>query len=777
MAIRDFTIKSVALAAVCFCCSLTSNAQSVTGRVTDEHGAALEYVNVVLLSSTDSAFVAGAVSGEDGGFDIPVADDTHYILRLSLVGYDLQYVADVSAGNAGAIALTSSAVTLDEVTIKAQHPVVALKGNALVTSVAGTSLEHAGSANDVLPYVPMVLGRNGDFTVFGKGSPVIYVNNRKLQDLSELNQINSADIKNIELITNPGPKYDASVKSVIRIITKRPQGDGFSGTLRTQDGWHYDYLGTRNYADLKYRTGGLEAFLNLSYCNTCDEDNTINDCETRAASVITQHIDASGSTRYNNVWGKGGLSYMFNEHHSVGASYSNSMGKNLSRYTAISDITIDGEATDHAEETDREKENAYPSHYANVYYDGEIGKLGIDLNVDYMWTKSRTNATYDETSNSDGHTDFNTQNNSRKRLFAEKLVLSYPVWKGELEIGDEFTTSRIKSLYNTDFTLLNNSDSRTDERNIAGFAQLSQQFGAFEAAVGLRYEHVKYRYYDGGVLDTDQSRTYSNLFPSASLSYSTDDFQLGLSYSDKTQRPSYDDLDGNVEYVNRYTLMGGNPALQPETVHTLELTGVWQFLFAQLTYTHCKNPIFTDATNYDEASEVKIISYKNYSGIDKLNAFVGAELEIGIWQPKVNVGIAKQWLTVEYGEGTKTLNHPFVFLQMQNAIHIPGDIWLNADITWRSKGNYENVRVHHTTSLNAKIYKAFCNNHFSAWFEANDILNQTGQNNDFYCRDVTVNQRDYSNGRQFLLTLSYNFNTTNSRYRGQGAGNEERARF
>ena len=108
----------------------------------------------------------------------------------------------------------------------------------------------------------MVLGREGNFEVFGKGTPFIYINGRKVQDLAELSHINSSDIKNVEVITNPGAKYDASVKSVIRIRTKRPQGDGWSGTLRTQNGFQH-YFGTREQAKLKYRTGGLELFGNI----------------------------------------------------------------------------------------------------------------------------------------------------------------------------------------------------------------------------------------------------------------------------------------------------------------------------------------------------------------------------------------------------------------------------------------------------------------------------------------------------------------------------------
>ncbi len=154
--------------------------------------------------------------------------------------------------------------TLGEVVVKANPRVTSLKGDALLTRVAGTQLEHAGTANDVLTQVPMVLGADGNFEVFGKGTPAIYVNGRLIQDTSELAQISSANIRNVEVMTNPGAKYSASVKAVINITLKVPQGDGLSGLVRAQ-GAVQKYGRTTEQLNLKYRTGGLEVFGNFGY--------------------------------------------------------------------------------------------------------------------------------------------------------------------------------------------------------------------------------------------------------------------------------------------------------------------------------------------------------------------------------------------------------------------------------------------------------------------------------------------------------------------------------
>lgn len=150
---------------------------------------------------------------------------------------------------------------------------------------------------------------------------------------------------------------------------------------------------------------------------------------------------------------------------------------------------------------------------------------------------------------------------------------------------------------------------------------------------------------------------------------------------------------------------------------------------------------------------------------------------MGIWQPKVNAGIIKQWLAIDYSGGRINLDKPLGLIQWQNAIHLPGDIWLNVDMQWMSAGNGENVYMESTAYLNCKLYKAFFNNRFSITFEANDILNTNNRNFTFYNKDVTIHKVNNNINRSFMLTLQYTFNTTRDRYRGQGAGHNEINRF
>ena len=106
------------------------------------------------------------------------------------------------------------AALLGEVVVQGQRPAHKLGREGLITSVDGTILSRLGTAEDVLRNVPGVRSKDDGLEVFGKGKPLIYINNRLMRDASELNELKSQDIISVEVITNPGAKYDASVQSV-----------------------------------------------------------------------------------------------------------------------------------------------------------------------------------------------------------------------------------------------------------------------------------------------------------------------------------------------------------------------------------------------------------------------------------------------------------------------------------------------------------------------------------------------------------------------------------
>ena len=202
-----------------FLTAVSVEAQQLKGRVADAQGQPVVFANVVLLRA-DSSFVSGNVSDEAGNFSLDLAGNPA-LLKVSYIGYQDLFISLAGETDLGTIQLREEATALGEVVVRGTIPITRLKGDALVTSVENSVLAEVGSANDVLAKVPGVLKKGKDFEVFGKGTPLIYINGRKVRDLQELEQLNSDEIRNVEVIRNPGARYDATVTAVIRIRTIR----------------------------------------------------------------------------------------------------------------------------------------------------------------------------------------------------------------------------------------------------------------------------------------------------------------------------------------------------------------------------------------------------------------------------------------------------------------------------------------------------------------------------------------------------------------------------
>lgn len=759
-----------------FVASTAVYGRQITGKVVGENDSPLDFVNVVLYR--DSTYITGTVTDQAGMFSIPADAAGNLSARISFVGYETSLLPVPASGELGTIRLTPYTTELGEVVVRATRPSTTMKGNALVTGVEGSPLALAGTANDVLVRVPMVVSNDGKLEVFGKGAPEIYINGRKVNDLQELSRLNSNDIKNVSVITNPGASYAANVKSVIIIRTKPPKGDGFSGTFRSDNGFQH-YFRTGNSLDLKYRTRGLELFANYGWWYGNNRNDRLNDMTTAApAGTYNQSIRTIWKQSYNDMTGKIGFSFMLNDKHSFGAYYQNSWNRHHTSGTIPSEVRLNGALLDRYNSDVNNSSTSVPRHEINLYYNGTVGKFSIDFNADYLWNKNRESAFSDELSSTGDNRNVITESTNRNRMFAEKLVVSHPLWQGQFRVGEEYTDTRTTNLFMANIPDVPDADNRVDESNIAAFAEFARSFGRFNIGLGVRYEHVKFDYYELGEHRDGQSKTYNNLFPSLNIATQAGKVRMGLNYSGKTVRPGYGQLDGAVNYINRLTYETGNPYLKPTKMQTVEYTAQWRQFFAQVSYTYLKDGVYHITEPYGADGEATIIRTANLDRRHYIQAFVGGQFKLGVWSPRVNAGMMKQWLTLPVDGKPMKMNSPGFMFQWQNAIHLPFDIWLNVDAQLMTHMWENNMKLSNTPwYVNAKIYKGFHNNAFSVTLEAKDLFNSSQNEGALYNDAVQILQKSFSPGRSVMLTLQYSFNTTRDRYRGTGAGNTEKSRF
>ena len=664
---------------------------------------------------------------------------------------------------------------LGEVVVKAHLPQYKKTHEGLLTNVAGTVLSKMGTAEDVLKHVPSIVKKKDGYEVVGKGTPIIYINGRKMQDISELDNIKSSDIKSVEVIQNPGAAYDASVNAVIKIKTIKKKGEGFGFDTRSVY-WYNKHDNTIQQINMNYRHNGLNLFATYKFSDATWMQ--------KATYEQTVHVDTLWQQHNNNeVTGRieshrliSGFSYDFNANHSIGARYTlTSPGYSRSKDFFDSQVTADGKFYDYIKTDGLTVDKDNPSHQLNAYYNGTLGKTTIDLNTDLYFSTNRAYAYSDEQSQEHDSRNINSKNRVSNKMVATKLVITSPLLGGNLSYGAEYINTHRNDDYEVNRTdLLANSYSKLEEQTASPFIQYARLTPIGNITAGLRYEYVRFKYYDAGIYQPEQSRSFRNLFPTISYGAKIGKVMAQLSYSVKTSRPSYSQLSNNVSYMNRFTRQTGNPYLDNETNHRVELSGVWKFIQFMVNYKDSRNAIIYWAEQIPGNEAITMISRKNVKSLKSMTAYISAAPKIGIWAPQINLGMQKPWFTLHTDVASYRLNRPIFMGNFNNAFSLPCGITLSVDYRYQSKGNTMNVylaKEQHV--LDVSISKSFLKDALTLEIKGNDLLYKCWDADLLYNQKMELLQVSKRGTRDLQLTLRYKFNTTRSKYKGTGAGNAE----
>lgn len=600
-----------------------------------------------------------------------------------------------------------------------------------------------------------------------------------MQDISELDNIKSADIKSVEVIQNPGATYDASVNAVIKIKTIKKKGEGFSFDTRSVY-WYNKHDNTTQQVNMNYRHDGLNLFATYKFFDGTSIQDATYDQTVHVDTLWQQHNNNEGTGRTESHRFIGGFSYDFNANHSIGARYTlNSQGYSGYKSFFDSQMTADGKFYDYIKTDERDIDRNDPSHQLNAYYNGTLGKTTIDFNADLYFNTSRNYCYSDESSQEYDSRHIESKNRVSNRMMAAKLVVTSPLLGGNLSYGAEYINTHRNDDYEVNRTdILSNSYSKLEELTASPFVQYSRPTPIGNITAGVRYEYVRFKYYNDGIYQPEQSRSFRNFFPSVSYSTKIGRVMAQLSYSVKTNRPSYSQLSNNVTYSNRFTRQTGNPYLDNETNHTVELSGVWKFFQFMVNYKDSRNAIIYWAEQAPENEAITITSRKNVKSLKSMMVYVSAAPKIGIWAPQINFGMLKPWFTLHTDVASYTLNRPIFLGNFNNAFSLPCGIVLSVDYRYQSKGNTQNVylaREQHV--LDVAVSKSFFHDALTLEVAGHDLFYKNWDADLLYNQKMELLQLAKRGTRELQLTLRYKFNTTRSKYKGTGAGNAEMNRL
>jgi len=685
----------------------TSPAQSVSelqGTIVDETGAALPYVNVLLLNASDSSLVKGTVSDTTGAYRITRIPDGTFRLSAQMIGYQ-SYFSEVFSPEqlpAGIqkIQLSEAITELGEVVVSASKPMIEVTSNAIIMNVESSPILQNGTAQEVLEKSPgVVVDQNGNVSLKGKTNVLIYLDGKPTylseSDLMQLLESTPAEnIEKIEIMDNPPAKYDAQGNAgIINIVRKEQAAMGLNGQVGLNLGYGRYPKASPN-LNLNYRKGPLNVFGNYSYYYSQRFQN--NDIFRRiptegGITTFDQTSDRINWVRSHNF--RSGADWSLTQRSTLGVLISGNVGNWNSTGENITQLGGDFDNPYTSLRADNQNRNNWNNLTYNLNFKHEWEDNGeLTLDADFSQWKGNSyqnNNNYyftNEGPSSEPPLLVRTNTDSDIDILALQADYSRTIFGGwGLETG--LKSSSVTTDNTLDFQIKEESDFVTDpqrsnqfqyEENInAAYANVQKKWNEqWKMQLGLRGEHTASEGYSV-TLDSLVQRDYLNLFPSASVSYTQKDrHSVSASYSRRIDRPNYGNLNPFEFFLDRFTFERGNPFLNPQYTNSYGLTyGYKNAIFTTLNYTRTTDAI-TQVLEQDAANQITYQTTLNLNRIENYSVNIAAPLPLAEWW-MLNLNLTGYYNRVRspFTEGGQINKSQLSFNgRVQNTFTLPGDV-------------------------------------------------------------------------------------------------------
>lgn len=364
-----------------------------------------------------------------------------------------------------------------------------------------------------------------------------------------------------------------------------------------------------------------------------------------------------------------------------------------------------------------------------------------------------------------------SHNKTNYLLYAGKIIIEKSLFNGKISFGGESSyTDNDQS-----FDMLNNEVSenlpstidKSEQFLIAAFTSYDYPWGNFSLNAGLRYEHIDFKYYANNQYSNEQSRIYNNWVPTLSLSYNNGDINTFFSYKTVVRRPNYYNLRSSVTYNNPYNYEGGNPSLKPMFTNRLTYMFGWKDLQLEVSYNWIKDNLLFVADQFED-QPISIFTMINLPNSERLDSYLSYSPKFHFWRPTFSIGLYKQYLQLK----NITFNKPYYSYTWNNIILLPQDYQLTLNMRGNLQGNYDLSNSKSRFRTDIKLSKNFFDDKLSFVLSATDIFATDLERWSMYTNNVYFDKWNDSDNRGINLQITYKFNTTRNKYKGQGATNE-----
>ncbi|OON68376.1 TonB dependent receptor [Hymenobacter sp. CRA2] len=753
------------------------SAGRVTGRLLDERGKPLPFATVLLQQAQDSAWVKVELSQPDGSFGFAGIGPGRYRIVVSMMGYrtyrsmPFALTPAQPAATLPEVQLAAATQQLRGVEVVAQKPLLEMQAGKMVVNVAGSPAAAGASALEVLQKVPGLLVLNDRLSLAGREGVIVLIDGRTTQYtdvVSVLKDYPSSSIEKMEVMTQPGAAYDAAGSAgIINIILKKDAALGTNGSATLTAAYGRFGKGAAT-LDLNHRRKALNVFGNYGYTyrKTYEQLNT-----DRAASEAGQSVSyaqRSYQPRTSHVHtARLGADYRLSPRQTLGVLVNGyAVGTAVAAENQI-EVDRAGELT---RTTTRNRIDRRTTSYAgNLNYKLALDTLGRELVADADYSRYHSGST-SRLTNALADDDRTTQQLRFEQptdieLRSAKADYRHPLGRtAKLAAGAK--ASRVAIDSRLDFARLTSAGwqpepARSDhfryqERISAAYLSLDQQWTGVQLQAGLRAEHT-HSVATSVALAKTVRRDYLQLFPSLSVDKAlTKQLGVNLAYGRRIDRPSYQDLNPSIVYLDPYSQQKGNPFLKPQFTNSYKAALTYEKQpVLQFSYTRTANAINLATGQQDS---VLYSTTANFGRLDNYSATLNFPLNLG--QRISGFGgtnvfyneYRSQYLGGEYRNARLS-----AMFYLQSKVRLPQRVNLEVTGFYHTAGVNGLVNFRPFGMLGLGLQKSFWHELAQLRVSASDVLFTGKQRGTVRYQDMDVRFFTQNESQQVRVSFSYRF--------------------
>lgn len=592
----------------------------IIGKLLDDKKQALSFANVLLMKP-DSTMYRGALTDDNGVFtfeDIPLGK---YYIQAQYVGFQT-FATSLQDFNQPQINLTDIEMAtatnqLKEVTVTVKKPLLEMRGDKLIMNVEASAIASQGTALEALRRAPGVMIRQEkELALRGKSGVLVMIDDKITQMSQEdllryLQSIPATMIDRIEIINNPSARYDAAgTAGIINIKLKKDKNLGFNGTVTASAGYGRTPKGNLS-TNLNYRNKKVNVFANLSADHWAQDNRQYFQRDFGAVNQMTTFDQAFiQDQKEDNYNAKVGADWFLSKNTTLGVMTTGALSKEKTLFdNTINIIGYNSDAYNKIYSLGDNPRTATRMAY-NINFKHIFDTLGRELTVDAdyslfgkeedqqinnMYLNNGLEVKMPFILRNKNKTDFD--------VFAAKADYLHPFknkssmelgWKSSwVTIGNSIFFERKVQDGTWQPEIDRNNDFEYQENINAAYINYNFPLGKkVNIQSGLRLENTVNKGFSK-TLDSTVTANYTRIFPTMNVNYTIDKKNmLSLAYSLRINRPSYQDLNPFVYYIDEFTYGKGNPFLKPEFTNSILLTHTFmEAVSTSVYYSKTKNSI------------------------------------------------------------------------------------------------------------------------------------------------------------------------------------------